>query len=112
MVELSVLSNSVHGLIQLTYCFQRDQGRWCTCMHARIVFERSYSLSRQKASIRSNGKELSLLSESINEALLWCVFDPGFVNYKKGALDSQPHVIKFTSCLLMVDGSLRLLPPL
>ena len=36
-------------------------------------------------------------------------------NYKKGALDSQPHVIKFTSCLPMVDGSLRvlrLLPPL
>jgi hypothetical protein len=33
----------------------------------------------------------------------------------KGALDSQPHVIKFTSCLPMVDGSLwvlRLLPPL
>jgi hypothetical protein len=25
---------------------------------------------------------------------------PGFVNYKKGALDSQPQVIKFTSCLL------------
>jgi hypothetical protein len=22
----------------------------------------------------------------------------GFVNYKKGALDSQPQVIKFTSC--------------
>ena len=34
---------------------------------------------------------------------------------KKGALDSQPHVIKFTSCLPMVGGSLqvlRLLPPL
>jgi hypothetical protein len=30
----------------------------------------------------------------------------GFVNYKKGALDSQPQVIKFTSCLPMVDGSL------
>jgi hypothetical protein len=39
----------------------------------------------------------------------------GFVNYRKGALDSQPQVIKFTSCLPMVDGSLRvlrLLPPL
>jgi hypothetical protein len=36
-----------------------------------------------------------------------------FVNYKKGALDSQ--VIKFASCLPMVGGSLRalrLLPPL
>jgi len=30
-----------------------------------------------------------------------------FVNYKKGALDSQPHVIKFTSCLPMVGVSLR-----
>ena len=34
---------------------------------------------------------------------------------QKGALDSQPQVIKFTSCLPMVGGSLRvlrLLPPL
>jgi len=31
---------------------------------------------------------------------------------KNGAPDSQPQVIKFTSCLPMVDGSLRLLPPL
>jgi len=40
---------------------------------------------------------------------------PGFVYYKKGALDSLPQVIKFTSCLPMVGGSLRvfrLLPPL
>ena len=36
-------------------------------------------------------------------------FAPGFVNYKKGALDSQPPVIKLTSCLPMVDGSLRVL---
>jgi hypothetical protein len=27
---------------------------------------------------------------------------------KKSALDLQPHVIKFTSCLPMVGGSLRL----
>ena len=42
-------------------------------------------------------------------------FAPGFVNYKKGALDSQPQVIKFSSYLLMVGGSLQvlqLLPPL
>jgi len=42
-------------------------------------------------------------------------FAPGFVNDKKGALDSQPQMIEFTSCLLMVGGSLwvlRLLPPL
>ena len=37
------------------------------------------------------------------------------VNYKKGAFDSQPQVIKFTSCLHMAGGSLQvllLLPPL
>jgi hypothetical protein len=42
-------------------------------------------------------------------------FEPDFVNYKKGVLDSQPQVIKFTSCLPMVGGSLRVLrflPPL
>ena len=33
-------------------------------------------------------------------------FASGFVNYKKGALDSQPQVIRFTSCLPMVGGSL------
>ena len=37
-------------------------------------------------------------------------FARGFVNYKKGALDSQLQVIKFTSCLPMVGGSLRVLP--
>jgi len=41
-------------------------------------------------------------------------FAPGFANYKKGTLDSQPQVIKLTRCLPMVGGSLRLLrlPPL
>jgi hypothetical protein len=42
-------------------------------------------------------------------------FVPSFVNYKKGALDSQPQVITFTSCLPRVGGSLRVLwlsPPL
>ena len=42
-------------------------------------------------------------------------FSTGLVNYKKGALDSQPQVITYTSCLPMVGGSLRvlwLLPPL
>ena len=40
-------------------------------------------------------------------------FAPGFVNCKKGPLDSQPQVIKFTRCLPMVDDSLRIirLPP-
>jgi hypothetical protein len=42
-------------------------------------------------------------------------FAPSFVNYKKGALDSQPQVTRFTSCLPRVGGSLRVLrfpPPL
>ena len=42
-------------------------------------------------------------------------FAPSFVNNKKGAFDSQPQVIKFTSCLPRVGGSLRVLrlpPPL
>jgi hypothetical protein len=43
-------------------------------MHARVGFERSCSLSHKKASIRSNGKELSLLSESINEALYYSMY--------------------------------------
>ena len=48
-------------------------------------------------------------------SLIRCGFAPSFVNYKKGAVDSQPQVIKFTSCLSRVGGSLRvllLLPPL
>ena len=36
-------------------------------------------------------------------------FAPSFVNYKKGALDWQPQVIQFTSCLPMAGGSLRVL---
>jgi len=36
-------------------------------------------------------------------------FAPGFENYKKGALDSQPQVIQFTSRLPMVGVSLRVL---
>jgi hypothetical protein len=37
---------------------------------------------------------------------------PSFVNFKKGALDTQLQIIKFTSCLPMVGGSLRLPPPI
>jgi hypothetical protein len=36
-------------------------------------------------------------------------FAPGFVNYKKGALDSRSQVIKLTSYLAMVGGYLRVL---
>jgi hypothetical protein len=56
----------------------------------------------------------NILAISWRSVLL--VEETGVQNYKKtGALDSQPQVIKFTSCLPMVGGSLRvlrLLPPL
>jgi hypothetical protein len=34
-------------------------------------------------------------------------FAPSFVHYKKGAIDSQSQVIKFTICLPRVGGSIR-----
>jgi hypothetical protein len=34
---------------------------------------------------------------------------PVFVNYKKAALDSQPQMLKFTNCLPIVGGSLKVL---
>jgi hypothetical protein len=43
-------------------------------VHARVGFERSCSLSHKKASIRSNGKELSLLSENINGAIYYTMY--------------------------------------
>ena len=48
----------------------------------------------------------------LNELGSWSGFSPGFVDYKKGVLDSQLQVIKFTSCLPIVGGSLRLPPSL
>jgi hypothetical protein len=57
---------------------------------------------------------LSTVHGSPHGKMIWfIVFNATFA--KKGALDSQPQVIKFTSCLSMVGGSLRvlrLLPPL
>ena len=41
------------------------------------------------------------------EVILWHISCPTVQNYKKGVFDSQPQVIKFTSCLSMVGGSLR-----
>ena len=42
-----------------------------------------------------------------------CGFATSFVNYKKGAVDSQPQGIKLTSCLPRLGGSLQVLrlPP-
>ena len=61
--------------------------------------------------IRYNFYTFSLMYRNMNHR----GFAPGFVNYKKGALDSPPQVMKFTRCLPMVGGSLRVLllhPPL
>ena len=55
-----------------------------------------------------NGQKFVLTDSTLRTQL-------SFVNYKKGALDSQPQMIKFTSCLPTVGGSLRVLrlpPPL
>jgi hypothetical protein len=45
--------------------------------------------------------------------VIWLCIDlkllPALQITKKGALDSQPHVIKLTSCLPMVGGSLQVL---
>jgi hypothetical protein len=55
----------------------------------------------------ARGKKILHLREELKQLLGL------YIKYaKKGALDSQPQVIKFTSCLLVVGGSLRLLPPL
>ena len=60
-------------------------------------------------------KLVQILSQNIFNTSLSPIrrgFAPGFVHYKKGAFDMQPQVITFTSCLPIVGGSLRLLPPL
>ena len=60
-------------------------------------------------------KYLDYLITHTNQSTIRRGFAPGFVKYEKGALDSEPQVIKLTSCLPMVGGSLRvlgLLPPL
>ena len=36
-------------------------------------------------------------------------FAPGFVNYKKAALDSQPQMLKLSNFLPMVGGSLKVI---
>jgi len=58
---------------------------------------------------------LDYLTTHTSLSPIWRGFATGFVDYKKGAFDSRPQVIKFTSCLSMVGDSLRvlrLLPPL
>ena len=52
---------------------------------------------------------IGLPNNSYKHITIPCGFAPGFVNHKKGTLDSQQQVVKFFSCLPMVGGSLRVL---
>ena len=68
-----------------------------------------------RAQVAQRVRKLDYLTIHTNISLMPRGFVPGFVNYKKGALDLQLQVIKFTSCLPMDGGSLlvlQLLPPL
>ena len=72
----------------------------------------SYLLLR--ARVAQWGRSLDLTAHTSVSAIRRG-FAPSFVNCKKGPLDSQPHVKKFTSCLPRVGGSLQVLrlpPPL
>ena len=64
---------------------------------------------------RVEGGSMSYLTTHTSLSPIRRGFAPGFVNDKKGTLDSQPQVIMFTNCLPMVGGSLlvlRLPPPI
>ena len=52
------------------------------------------------------GRYLDYRTFSINLSSIRRGFAPVFVNYKKGALDLQPQVIQFTSCLPRVGDHL------
>ena len=60
---------------------------------------------------RFDWSEYTIIKGHMNvwQHIVRCGFTPSFVDYKKGALDSQPQVINFTSCLPMIGGSLRVL---
>ena len=55
-----------------------------------------------KGPIGSMSYVVELPSYSYKHITNTCGFVPGFANYKKCALDSQPQVIKFGSCSPMV----------
>jgi hypothetical protein len=75
----------------------------------------NYDIIIKRARVAQWVRSLDYLTTHTSLSPIRHGFAPGFVSYKKGALDSQPQVIKFTSCLPMVGGSqrvLRLLPSL
>ena len=63
----------------------------------------------QKTAYFRNIKLESYLTTHTSLSPIRREFAPGFVNCKKGAHGSQSQVIKFTSCLPMIGGSLRVL---
>jgi hypothetical protein len=84
------------------------------CIHMYIPFAHSQFDSKRYSFLglyirvisRITGKMLPCLAGAIDYRTTHISLSPGFVNYKKGTLDSQPQVIKFTSCLPMVGFSL------
>jgi hypothetical protein len=70
-----------------------------------IVSKLYYIYYLQRGPGGSMSYVVGLLSNSYKPITNMCGFVPGFVHYKMGALDSQPQVIKLTSCLPMVGGS-------
>jgi len=83
-------------------------------LHRTLQVEHHESL-QSRARVAQWVRLLDYLTTRTSLSPIWRGFTTGFVNYKKDALDSQPQVIKFTSCLPRVGVSLRvlrLLPPL
>ena len=69
------------------------------------AFNNAYNIPKNaRVRVAQWDRWLDYLTIHANISPMRLRFAPGFVNYKKGALDSQ--VIKLTSCLSMVGGSL------
>jgi hypothetical protein len=86
-----------------TICWQLESNKY-NVLYQNFGKSRVYKL-RESYLIKNN---------SISNVIMFVPpirrgFAPGFINYKKGAFDSQSQVIKFTSCLPMVGGSPRVL---
>ena len=78
------------------------------------LYDKTFITLRQyRARVAQYVRQLNNLTTHTSLSPIQHGFAPDFVNYKKGALDSQSQVIQFTNP--MVGGSLwvlRLLPPL
>jgi hypothetical protein len=74
-------------------------------------------LSKWSLGVKKNGVHLfwrcvfkySVIYPHGKNVFAWRRFAPGFVSYKKGCIRLAAQVIKFTSCLPMVGGSLQVL---